>query len=93
MQTGSISFCEKQALNIKSNDTKNLFNDKLIHYNVKILQKHFERFNEDTFTKLKNNPYVASLKSNGNPYLLFLTTFQNADVCIMIDKKIQQGYF
>lgn len=93
MQTGTISFCDKQSLNIKSNDTKKLFNDKLMKYDVKILQKHFERFGNDTINKLKRNPYVASLKSNGNPYLLFLTKFHNTDICIMIDKKIQQGYF
>ena len=93
MQTGTISFCDKQSLNIKSNDTKKYFNDKLLNYNVKILQKHFERFGNETFNKLKKNPYIASLKSNGNPYLLFLTRFHNTDICIMIDKKIQQGYF
>lgn len=93
MQTGTISFCDKQSLNIKSNDTKKHFNDKLLNYNVKILQKHFERFGNETFNKLKRNPYIASLKSNGNPYLLFLTKFHNTDICIMIDKKIQQGYF
>ena len=93
MQTGTISFCDKQSLNIKSNDTKKYFNDKLLKYNVKILQKHFEKFGNETFNKLKTNPYIASLKSNGNPYLLFLTKFHNTDICIMIDKKIQQGYF
>lgn len=93
MQTGTISFCDKQSLNIKSNDTKKYFNDKLLNYNVKILQKHFEKFGNDTFNKLKKNPYIASLKSNGNPYLLFLTKFYKTDICIMIDKKIQQGYF
>jgi len=93
MQTGTISFCDKQSLNIKSNDTKKVFNDKLNNYGIKILQKHFERFDENSLSKLKNNPYIAALKSNGNPYIMFLTKFNETDICLMIDKKIQQGYF
>ena len=93
MQTGTISFCDKQSLNIKSNDTKKVFNDKLNDYGIKILQKHFEKFDDNSFNKLKINPYIASLKSNGNPYLMFLTRFNDTDMCLMIDKKIQQGYF
>lgn len=93
MQTGAISFCDKQSLNIKSNDAKKTINDKLLNYGIKILQKHFEKFNSDTFKKLTNNPYLISIKSNGNPYLMFLTRFLETDICIMIDKKVQQGYF
>ena len=93
MQTGTISFCDRQSLNIKSNDTKRLFNDKLNKYGIKILHKHFEKFDENSSNKLKNNPYIAALKSNGNPYIMFLTKFNETDICLMIDKKIQQGYF
>ena len=94
MQTGTISFCDRNSLNIKSNDTKKYFNDKLLNYGIKVLQKHFERFNtEISISKLKSNPYLVSLKSNGNPYLLFLTKFNGNDITLMIDKKIQQGYF
>ena len=94
MQTGTISFCDQNSLNIKSNDTKKYFNDKLLKYGVKVLQKHFERFDTKvSISKLKSNPYLVSLKSNGNPYLLFLTKFNGNDITLMIDKKIQQGYF
>ena len=93
MQTGFISFCGKQSLNIKSNDTKKLFNDKLLNYGVQILHKHFQKYNDFTFEKIKSNPHIISLKSNGNPYYMFLTKFNETDICLMIDKKIQQGYF
>lgn len=93
MQTGFISFCGKQSLNIKSNDTKKLFNDKLLDYGVQILHKHFQKYNDFTFDKIKSNPHILSLKSNGNPYFMFLTKFNDTDICLMIDKKIQQGYF
>jgi hypothetical protein len=94
MQTGIISFCGQNSLNIKSNDTKKILNDRLLKYDIKVLKKHFEKFDsKSSISKLKTNPYVVSLKSNGNPYLLFLTKFNDNDVALFIDKKIQQGYF
>ena len=48
-------------------------------------QKHFKKLNEI--------PHLISLKSNGNPYLLYLTKYNFNNVCIFIDKKIQPGYF
>jgi hypothetical protein len=34
-----------------------------------------------------------TLKTNGNPYYLYLTRYNGINQCIFIDKKIQQGYF
>lgn len=94
MQCGTISFAGHQALNIKSSSTKKYFNDKLLNFGVKVIQKHFEKFDvTKSIQKLENNPYLISLKSNGNPYLLFLTKFNSCELALMIDKKIQQGYF
>jgi hypothetical protein len=95
MQTGNISFCDKNALNIKSEDVKKSILTQLeSKYNIKILYKHFELFNEDiSLPKITKCPYMFCLKSNGNPYLMYLTRINNINTCIMIDKKIQQGYF
>jgi hypothetical protein len=93
MQTGNISFCEKQAINIKSDKIKKELLDKLNTYNVNILHKHYEIFNDNSVVKIKKSPYIISLKSNGNPYLMFLTRINHIPTCLMIDKKIQQGYF
>nr|QOI90423.1 hypothetical protein HWQ62_00287 [Pyramimonas orientalis virus] len=95
MQTGTISFCDKFALNIKSEEIKkNILNVLETKYNIKILNKHFENFNEDiSISKMTRCPYMFCLKSNGNPYLMFLTRINNVNTCVMIDKKIQQGYF
>lgn len=95
MQTGNISFCDKNALNIKSEDIKKVILHELeSKYNIKILNKHFEIFNEDiSLTKMTKCPYMFCLKSNGNPYLMYMTRINNINTCIMIDKKIQQGYF
>jgi hypothetical protein len=94
MQTGSISFCDTYALNIKSESIKKFILNKIEQrYGFKILQKHFEIYNDTTVAKLTKNPHLMSLKSNGNPYFMFLTCINNINTCLIIDKKIQQGYF
>jgi hypothetical protein len=95
MQTGQISFCNKTALNIKSEDVKKkILNELESKYNIKILHRHFDVFNNQvSLGKLQKSPYLFCLKSNGNPYYMFLTKLNNINTCLLIDKKIQQGYF
>jgi hypothetical protein len=95
MQTGNISFCDKFALNIKSEEIKKRILTELeTKYGIKILNKHFELFREEvSISKMTKSPYMFCLKSNGNPYLMFLTRIHNINTCVLIDKKIQQGYF
>ena len=94
MQTGNISFCDKIALNVKSDTTKRQVLAELEGYGVKILCKHFDVFHEEiSMNRISRNPYMFCLKSNGNPYYMFLTRINNINTCVMIDKKIQQGYF
>lgn len=94
MQTGNISFCDKIALNVKSDTTKRQVLAELEGYGVKILCKHFDVFHEEiSMNRITRNPYMFCLKSNGNPYYMFLTRINNINTCVMIDKKIQQGYF
>ena len=94
MQTGSISFCDSVALNIKSEHVKKEILEKIqSKYAIKIIQKHFERYTEDSLLKIKRNPHLMYIKSNGNPYFMFLTCINNVNTCLLVDKKIQHGYF
>ena len=94
MQTGIISFCGRNTgINIKSSDTKRLLTDKLETYGINILKRHFDKFTPDTERRVKQVKHLISLKSNGNPYLLFLTRFNGVDTAMYVDKKIQHGYF
>ena len=94
MQIGYISFCDSTAFNIKSNKVKQKILDNINNLsNIKIIQRHFETFNKNHFKKLNDIPHLVSLKSNGNPYLLFLTKYNFVNLSIFIDKKIQPGYF
>ena len=95
MQTGTISFCDNHALNIKSNTIKtNILELLEKEYGIKILSKHYDKFDgEKTISKLRQNPYLVSLKSNGNPYFMYCTKYNNVNMTMLIDKKIQHGYF
>jgi hypothetical protein len=95
MHVGEISFCDKVAYNIKSDETKKCILDYLDRkYGVKIVHKHFEKFcMERSINILNQNPHMICVRSNGNPYFLYLMKYNLAQYCIFIDKKIQQGYY
>ena len=94
MHTGEISFCDKICFNIKSDVYKKQILDELENIcGFKIIQKHHENYKDSFLHVIKSKPYMVSVKSNGNPYLLYLTRYDGANQCIFIDKKIQKGYF
>ena len=94
MQTGYISFCDSIAFNIKSDKIKKKILDDINNISsIKIIQKHFDVLNKNHFQKLNDIPHLVSLKTNGNPYLLYLTKYNFINLSIFIDKKIQPGYF
>ena len=94
MQTQYISFCKKNGLNIKSNSIKTqILTDLQDNYDIRIIDKHHEVYNQEKHIKrLERVPHVCSLKSNGNPYFMYLTKLDFVNTIVMIDKKIQMGY-
>jgi hypothetical protein len=94
MQTQYISFCNNNALNIKSNFLKTqILTELQDKYELKIIDKHHEIFCEDKhMNRLLKVPHVTSLKTNGNPYFMYLTNLSGVNSIVMIDKKIQMGY-
>jgi hypothetical protein len=94
MQISEISFADKIAYNIKADDTKKYILDNLEkRYNLKIISKHHERFDEKFISSINNNPHLLCAKSNGNPYFLHMVKYNFINYCVFIDKKIQQGYY
>lgn len=94
MHTGEISFCDKTAFNIKSDDTKKYILDRLERtYGIKIIQRHFEKFGSNSPKLVKSNPHLVCIRSNGNPYFLYLMKYNFSQYCVFIDKKVQHGYF
>lgn len=91
---GEISFAGKIGYNIKFDDVKQrLLDDLHNHFGFKVIQKHYERYHDGIINKLTSNPHMVCLRSNGNPYLLYLTKINFVQQCVFVDKKIQQGYF
>lgn len=97
MQLGEISFCDRIGFNIKDDNYKKSILEILERqFGFKVIQKHHERFDyksPNSLKRISNVPHLLSTKTNGNPYLLFLTKHNFANQCIFIDKKIQHGYF
>ena len=93
MHTGIISFCDRIAFNIKCSEAKDWILDILEKkYQIRILQKHWFRLDEQQFQYVLKIPHVACLRSNGNPYFLYFTKYEDVPQVMYIDKKVQPGY-
>lgn len=93
MQTGMISFCDRIAMNIKSNDVKSvILNDLEQKFHVRIMAKHWHKLDEVSCNHIKQNPHFMSLRSNGNPYYMYFTTYDDVPIIYYIDKKVASGY-
>ena len=90
---GEISFCDQVGYNIKTDETKRYILDMIQNkYNLKIITKHFEKYEDRMFDNIQKRPHLLCVRSNGNPYFLCLIKINFVNYCIFIDKKIQQGY-
>jgi hypothetical protein len=93
MQVGEISFCDKVAFNIKSDEVKGrLLRALEKQTGFRVIQKHHEKFVAKQ-NQISQMPHLLSVRTNGNPYLLYLTKYNFDNQVIFVDKKIQQGYF
>lgn len=93
MHTGIISFCDRVAYNIKSNDIKDIILNNLYSlYNIRIIQKHYHKVDEQNIKYIKNLPHLICLRTNGNPYYMFFTKYNDIPIIYFIDKKIHPGY-
>lgn len=93
MHTGDISFCNGVAYNIKSDDMKTQILKRLeTKYNMRIICKHYEKFESANVERMKDHPHLICVRSNGNPYFLYLMKHNFTQYCIFIDKKVQHGY-
>lgn len=97
-QVGEINFCDKIAFNIKTDTKKKEILDILKNkYDIKIINTHSIKFKEEDYTKYLNQinkqQQLIYIRSNGNPYYLYLTKLNDINTCIFIDKKVKQNYY
>jgi len=89
---GIISFSNRIAFNIKSNDHKDLIlSDLYSKYNIKILQRHHHNLDSNNVNFILSN-HMLNLRSNGNRYYLYFTLYNDIEIMYYIDKKIHPGY-
>ena len=94
MRLGEISFCNRIGFNIKCDETKKAILEEMEVMKQKVIHKHHDKYDEAISVPiLQSNPHLMTLRSNGNPYYLYLTTYNGVNQCIFIDRKVQQGYF
>jgi hypothetical protein len=93
MHTGIISFCDRIAFNIKCSDAKDwILNELEKKYQIRILQKHWFKLDDQQFKYVLSIPHWACLRSNGNPYFVYFTRYEDVSQIMYIDKKVQPGY-
>jgi hypothetical protein len=93
MHTGIISFCDRIGFNIKCSDAKDIILNELEYrYQIRILQKHWYALDEQQFQYVLKIPHAVSIRSNGNPYYLYFTRYEDVNQMMYIDKKVQPGY-
>lgn len=93
MHTGFISFCDRVCYNIKSLDTKDvILNELETRFGIQILQKHWHRLDEKGLQHIIRVPHLACLRSNGNPYYIVFTLYEDVPCMFFVDKKVQPGY-
>ena len=90
----NISFCNKEASNIRCNDFKQKMIEYLDNkYSIKINNKDFVKINPNILKKnLEKHQHIISLKTAGNPYYFFLTKIKGQNCCFYIDQKIVEGH-
>ena len=89
---GIISFSNRIALNIKSNDHKDdILSNLSTLYKIKILQRHHHNLDNTNVNVVTTN-HLMNLRSNGNRYYLYFTLYNDIETMYYIDKKIHPGY-
>ena len=93
MHTGIISFCDRVAYNIKSVEIKQvILNELEKSYGIKILNKHYYKLNDASIPHIMATQHLITLRSNGNPYYMFFTMYEDIEIIYFIDKKVHPTY-
>jgi len=93
MHTGVISFCDRICYNIKSFETKEkILQDLKQKFQIIILQRHWHKLDEESVKHIHRISHLSCLRSNGNPYYMYFTKYEDVPIIYFIDKKVQSGY-
>lgn len=92
MEVNEVPFCNQFAYNLKNNKEKEIIIKKIQKkFNIDILKKNFV-YSTKLDKLINNNKYLLSCITQGNRYYLYLTTFNNENYTLLIDKKITENH-
>lgn len=93
MDLKKIQFCNKFAYNICNNEYKKKILDNLkFKYNIEYNKPDTILYNKSLKKNITENPYLIYLSNNENNYILFLLKLNGINSCLLINRKIQDGY-
>lgn len=93
MDFSEIKFCNKIAFNITNNRQKSdIIKNIYTKYNIELTKKNFKFYSNKFINNLKDIEHFINLVTQGNEYWLYLTTINNENYSLFIDKNIQKGH-
>lgn len=94
MITSKISFCGTVAWNINCDLTKDTILQEIDKkYNAKVITRHWQNLTPTSYDSVIRHGASLCLRTNGNPYFMYFTTWDGVPIVLFIDKKIQCGYY
>jgi len=93
MEATPIEFCNTIGFILKNNkDKSNILSEIKTNYNIDPIQTNTINFSETAnHTSMINRfPYIASLITRGNKFLMYFTRIMGENTVLMIDRKIKK---
>ena len=94
MEIAPITFCDKNAFNVRNKEfKKQIFEELFNNYNIIVTQNSCKIFNKKFSSYLLKPKYILSTNTKGNRYFLYMNRNEYDDnFCYFIDRKIVKGY-
>ncbi len=93
MNLSKILFCNQQVDNILDEDTKsNILNQMYNKYQISISDKKYVMLKREFINNLSKNSHLIGIITHGNPYYLYLTTYNGQKMSLLIDRKTKDGF-
>jgi hypothetical protein len=93
MEATPIDFCNTIGFILKNNkDKSNILTELLTSYNINPIHSNTTGFNDNSnhLNIINKFPYIASLISRGNKFLMYFTRIYGENTILMIDRKIKK---
>ena len=88
-----ISFCDRECYNVNNNKTKEIILKHITtKFKIQVIDKQYVSLNPHMIRNITGHEHLLATFTNGNPYLLWLTTIDDVECCVYIDRKLKEGY-